>query len=62
LPRWARGLNRLVAKVRVRAEHAIAGIKRLRCLTDVYRNRRQAMEDQLMVVGCGLWNLQLQQA
>jgi hypothetical protein len=62
LPQWARGLNRLVAKVRVRAEHAIAGIKRLRCLTDVYRNRRQAMEDQLMVVGCGLWNLQLQQA
>jgi len=61
LPRWARGLNRLVAKVRVRAEHAIAGIKRLRCLTDVYRNRRTAMEDRLMVVGCGLWNLQLQQ-
>src|SRR5215831_10048422 len=62
LPQWARGLNRLVAKVRVRAEHAIAGIKRLRCLTDVYRNRRQAMEDQLRVVGCGLWNLHLQQA
>jgi DDE superfamily endonuclease/Helix-turn-helix of DDE superfamily endonuclease len=62
LPGWARGLNRLVAQVRVRAEHAIAGIKRLRCLTDVYRNRRPAMEDQLMVVGCGLWNLQLQQA
>ena len=62
LPRWARGLNRLVAKVRVRAEHAIAGIKRLRCLTDVYRNRRKAMEDHLMVVGCGLWNLHLQQA
>jgi hypothetical protein len=62
LPRWARGLNRLVAQVRVRAEHAIAGIKRLRCLTDVYRNRRKALEDHLMVVGCGLWNLQLQQA
>jgi hypothetical protein len=62
LPQWARGLNRLVAKVRVRAEHAIAGIKRLRCLTDVYRNRRTAMEDHLMMVGCGLWNLQLQQA
>jgi hypothetical protein len=62
VPQWARGLNRLVAKVRVRAEHAIAGIKRLRCLTDVYRNRRQAMEDHLMVVGCGLWNLQLQRA
>jgi len=62
LPQWARGLNRLVATVRVRAEHALAGIKRLRCLTDVYRNRRKAMEDHLMMVGCGLWNLQLQQA
>jgi len=62
LPPWAQGLNRLVAKVRVRAEHAIAGIKRLRCLTDVYRNRRKTMGDHLMVVGCGLWNLQLQQA
>ena len=62
LPRWARGLNRLVAKVRVRAEHAMAGIKRLRCLSDVYRHRRQAMEDHLRVVGCGLWNRQLQQA
>jgi hypothetical protein len=62
LPQWAHGLNRLVAKVRVRAEHAIAGIKRLRCLTDIYRNRRKTMEDHLMVVGCGLWNLHLQQA
>jgi hypothetical protein len=62
LPPWAQGLNRLVAQVRVRAEHAIGGIKRLRCLTDVYRNRRPAMEDRVMVVGCGLWNLHLQQA
>ena len=62
LPRWAQGLNRLVATVRVRAAHAIAGIKRLRCLTDIYRNRRAAMEDHLMMVGCGLWNLHLQQA
>lgn len=62
LPPWAQGLNRLVATVRVRAEHAIAGIKRLRCLTDVYRNRRPAMEDRVMVVGCGLWDLHLQQA
>jgi DDE superfamily endonuclease len=62
LPRWAQGPNRLVATVRVRAEHASAGIKRVRCLTDVYRDRRTAREDHLMVVGCGLWNLQLQQA
>jgi hypothetical protein len=62
LPRGAQGLNRLGAAVRVRAGHAIAGIKRLRCLTDVYRNRRTAREDHLMVIGCGLWNLHVQQA
>src|SRR5262245_61711991 len=62
LPKWAQALNGLTAKVRVLAEHAMGGIKRLRCLTDVYRNRRKTLEDQLMVVGCGLWNLHLQQA
>jgi hypothetical protein len=62
LPQWAQVLNRLTAKVRVLAEHAIGGVKRLRCLTDVYRNRRKTLEDHLLVVGCGLWNLHLQQA
>jgi hypothetical protein len=62
LPPWAQALNGLTAKVRVLAEHAIGGVKRLRCLTDVYRNRRKTLEDHLMMVGCGLWNLHLQQA
>jgi hypothetical protein len=62
LPQWAHALNRLTSKVRVLAEHAIGGVKRLRCLTDVYRNRRKALEDRLMMVGCGLWNLHLQHA
>ena len=61
LPQWAQALNGLGAKVRVRAAHASGGIKRLRCLTDVYRNRRKTLEDHLMGVGCGLWNLHLQQ-
>jgi hypothetical protein len=62
LPPWAQGLNRLVATVRVRAAHARAGIKRVRGLTDVYRNRRKNREDHLRGGGGGLWNLQLQQA
>jgi len=62
LPQWAPALNGLTAKVRVLAEHAIGGVKRLKCLTDGYRNRRKTLEDHLMVVGCGLWNLHLQQA
>src|SRR5262245_5014160 len=62
LPHWAQALNGLTAKVRVLAAHAIGGVKRLRGLTDVYRNRRKTREDHLMMVGCGLWNLHLQQA
>ncbi len=62
LPKWAQDLNRLTAKVRVLAEHASGGVKRLRCLTDVDRNRRKPLADRLMVVGCRLWNLHVQQA
>jgi DDE superfamily endonuclease/Helix-turn-helix of DDE superfamily endonuclease len=62
LPKWAQALNGLTAKVRVLAEHAIGGVKRLKCLTDVYRNRRKTLEDHLMMVSCGLWNLHLQPA
>jgi hypothetical protein len=42
LPQWAQMLNGLTAKVRVLAEHAIGGVKRVRGLTDGYRNRRKA--------------------
>jgi hypothetical protein len=62
LPQWAQELNGLTAKVRVLAEHASGGVKRLRCRIEVYRNRRKALEDPLMVIGCGLWNLHLRQA
>lgn len=51
--------NRQKAKERVKVEHALGGVKRLRSVTDVFRNRKQAMEDHLMVVACGLWNYHL---
>jgi hypothetical protein len=54
--------NQLVAKGRVLSEHTIAGIKRLKCVTDIYRNRRPNMEDTLMLVACGLWNLYVEMA
>ena len=52
--------NQLVAKGRVLSEHTIAGIKRLKCVTDIYRNRRPNMEDMLILVACGLWNLHVE--
>jgi hypothetical protein len=54
-----KGRNRKVSKKRVLAENSIGGIKRLRSLTDVCRNRIASFEDRLMLVGAGLWNLHL---
>lgn len=52
--------NRAVARGRVLSENTIAGIKRLKSVTDIYRNRRLNREDQLMLVACGLWNLHVE--
>jgi hypothetical protein len=54
--------NRVISSFRILVEHAIAGIKRFRCLTDTYRNKSQATADQFMLIACGLWNYHLRQA
>ena len=54
--------NQFVTKGRVLSEHTIAGIKRLKSVTDIYRNRRPNMEGTLMLVACGLWNLHVEMA
>jgi len=51
--------NREKAKERVIVEHAIAGIKRLRSVTDLFRNKKENMDDKLMLIACGLWNFHL---
>jgi hypothetical protein len=56
-----RFLNRQRARIRIRVEHAIGGIKRYGALTQPYRNHRPHMDDQLMLVACGLWNLHLKE-
>lgn len=53
--------NRLIASFRVVAEHAIAGLKRLRAASDVYRNRKPNLDDTFMFLSAGLWNFHLQQ-
>ena len=54
--------NRVISSFRILVEHAFAGIKRFRCLTDTYRNKSQTLADQFMLIACGLWNYHLRQA
>ncbi len=53
-----RDMNKIMASVRVAVEHAIGHVKRLRCLTDVSRLRKDGVRDTLMYLACGLWNLE----
>jgi hypothetical protein len=45
--------------VRVKVEHAIAGIKRSRCVKDVLRNTKDGFSDLVMVIACSLHNLRV---
>jgi hypothetical protein len=49
--------NRIISGIRVINEHAIGGIKRMRAINDVYRNRKGNTDDKLMIVSAGIWNL-----
>ena len=51
--------NRLISSFRVTVEHAIAGMKRLRSTTDVYRNKRANFDDTLNLLSAGIWNYHL---
>ncbi|MBL0264382.1 MAG: hypothetical protein IPQ05_10975 [Leptospiraceae bacterium] len=51
--------NRKISKLRILVEHAIGGIKRLRGVTDVFRNIKKGFSDLIMSICCGLWNLNL---
>ena len=62
LDAWDRFTNTQKARIRIRVEHAIGGVKRLAAVAQPYRNHRPQMEDQLMVIACGLWNFHLKSA
>ena len=51
-----RDFNRLLASERVKVEHTLSSVKRLRILKDEFRNRRKGMADEVMVLGCALHN------
>lgn len=51
--------NKKKSSVRVLIEHAIGGVKRLRIVSDVFRNKKQDFDDRVMLISCGLWNYHL---
>lgn len=56
---YEKNQNRKISKLRILVEHAIGGIKRLRGITDVFRNIKRGFSDLIMNICCGLWNLNL---
>lgn len=55
--RW---LNKLIACLRIRVEHTLAGVKRCRSVKDLLRNTKPGYSDLLMVVACGLHNWRME--
>lgn len=53
--------NRVISGLRIIAEHANAGLKRLKAATDIYRNRKPNFDDLLTLLSAGIWNLHLVQ-
>ena len=51
--------NKVISGIRILSEHAIGGIKRLRIVTDKFRNKNDEFNDKVMNLACGLWNYQL---
>jgi hypothetical protein len=54
--------NQKISSKRVINEHAIGGVKRLRIVSDIYRNIKADFEDKIMLVACGIWNYYLKTA
>lgn len=55
-----RRANRELGRIRVRVEHALAGVKRCRIVKDVLRNTAEGVSDSVMEVACGLHNVRVQ--
>jgi len=51
--------NRVISGIRILSEHAIGGVKRMRIVSDTFRNKSDKFNDKAMFISCGLWNYQL---
>ena len=54
--------NTAKSRIRVLVENAIGGVKRLKIVSDVFRNRKIGFVDTAMLLACGIWNFHLAQA
>lgn len=52
-------MNRLISTYRVLVEHAIGGVKRYRCMSEKMRNKKDWIDDQLLLLTAALWNYHL---
>lgn len=52
-------LNSVISGVRIVVEHVIAGLKRCRVVTDIFRNTAEQFDDLVMEIACGLHNLRV---
>lgn len=53
-------MNRKLARIRVKVEHALSGAKRCRIVKDVLRNTKAGVSDAAMEAACGLHNVRVQ--
>jgi hypothetical protein len=51
--------NRDLSRMRIFIENAIAGVKRFNILVHIFRNRKTNVDDYVIALGAGLWNLLL---
>lgn len=51
--------NRLLASVRVKVEHVMAGVKRIKIVKDKIRLHGELIRDKVMLIACGLHNLRI---
>jgi len=47
--------NRIISSERVKVEHAIGGLKRMRIVSAVFRGIYRSM-DRTIEIACGIWN------
>ncbi|HEX9595982.1 MAG TPA: transposase family protein [Anaerolineales bacterium] len=52
-------LNQICSRVRIKVEHAIAGIKRCRMVKEVLRLTKHGTSDQVMEIACALHHLRI---
>ena len=51
--------NKIIRTFRTINENAIAGVKRMNCVTHIFRNKKTKLADKFILVACGIWNYHL---